>query len=116
MGEHIENMINKEVSRSTPSTSSGYPGPGTSQDPGYSTQQRPPSNSHPGLSTDERQIHRVAGPGPGQDRPDKPPSRSGSAHEAISPPVPVSFYQGQPDPAMARYFAAARRKEQETAA
>merc|ERR1719412_1478664 len=136
MGEHIENMINKEVSRSTPSTSSGYPGPGTSsgqdagaehwkrrgypppapEHPGYSTQQRPPSNSHPGLSTDERQIHRVAGPGPGQDRPDKPPSRSGSAHEAISPPVPVSFYQGQPDPAMARYFAAARRKEQETAA
>lgn len=130
MGEHIENMINKEVTRSTaPSTSVSYPGPlaGTSSaelhehwkrrgypqapgpppsDPGYSTQQRPPS------STDERQILRVAGPG--QERPDKPPSRS-SAHEAISPPSAASLYQAHPDPAMARYFAA-RRKEQETAA
>ena len=131
MGEHIENMINKEVTRSTaPSISVSYPGPvpGSSSaelhehwkrrgypqapgppsadHPGYSTQQRPPSN------TDERQILRVAGPG--QERPDKPPSRS-SAHEAISPPSAASLYQAHPDPAMARYFAA-RRKEQETAA
>jgi len=122
MGEHIENMINKEVNRSTPGPSEaaqehwkrrGYPPP-SSDHPGYPPQQRPPSNSHPGvLGADERQILRVASL-PGQDRPDKPPSRGG--HEAISPPTSVSFYAGgQPDPAMARYFAQARRKDAEAA-
>ena len=47
--------------------------------------------------------------GPGQERPDKPPSRS-SVHEAISPPA-TSVYPGT-DPNMVRYLADARRKQE----
>ena len=55
-------------------------GPTPSSDPsGYAPQQWPPSNSHPGdLGSEERQILSVTSL-PGQDQPDKPPSRS-SAH------------------------------------
>ena len=125
LGEHIENMINKEVNRSTPGPSEaaqehwkrqGYPPP-SSDHPGYPSQQRPPSNSHPRvMGTDERQILRVASL-PGQDRPDKPPSRSSDhSHEAIRPPTSLSFSAGgQADPAMARYYAKARRKVPEAA-
>lgn len=138
MGEHIENMINKEVNRN--STTSPYPGPSNASEnhehwkrrgyppdqPGYSqarppSQPRPPSNSHPGLSTDERQILRVAQNA--SPRPDKPPSRS-SMHEAISPPTSEpprghpahpSYYPPQ-DQAMARFLATQRRKQEADAA
>jgi len=122
MGEHIENMINKEVIRSAPSTMATYSNPAPSSEahehwkrrgypppsdhPAYAPGQRPPGN------TDERQILRVAGPG--QDRPDKPPSRS--SHEAISPPTTSGYPTGYPtDQNMARYLAAARRKDAENA-
>jgi len=120
MGEHIENMINKEVTRN--STSSPYPGPSSAEahehwkrrgypgvEAGYS-QPRPPSNSHPGLGTDERQILRVAQNA--SPRPDKPPSRT-SALEAISPPSSLAGYYPPPpqDAAMARFLAARRSKE-----
>lgn len=139
MGEHIENMINKEVNRN--STTSPYPGPSNSGEnhehwkrrgyppdthQAYSqarppSQPRPPSNSHPGLSTDERQILRVAQNA--SPRPDKPPSRS-SMHEAISPPTSEpprghpshpSYYPPQ-DQAMARFLATQRRKQEADAA
>lgn len=139
MGEHIENMINKEVNRN--STTSPYPGPSNSSEnhehwkrrgyppdqAAYSqarppSQPRPPSNSHPGLSTDERQILRVAQNA--SPRPDKPPSRS-SMHEAISPPTSEpgrghpshpSYYPPQQDQAMARFLAARRKQEADAAA
>eukprot|EP00092_Neocalanus_flemingeri_P085463 GFUD01107555.1.p1 GENE.GFUD01107555.1~~GFUD01107555.1.p1 ORF type:complete len:1977 (-),score=508.72 GFUD01107555.1:283-6213(-) len=139
MGEHIENMINKEVNRN--STTSPYPGPSNSSEnhehwkrrgyppdqAAYSqarppSQPRPPSNSHPQLSTDERQILRVAQNA--SPRPDKPPSRS-SMHEAISPPTSEpgrghpshpSYYPPQQDQAMARFLAARRKQEAEAAA
>jgi len=136
MGEHIENMINKEVNRN--STTSPYPGPSNSSEnhehwkrrgyppdthQAYSqarppSQPRPPSNSHPGLSTDERQILRVAQNA--SPRPDKPPSRS-SMHEAISPPTSEpgrghpNYYPPQ-DQAMARFLAARSRKQEADAA
>ena len=137
MGEHIENMISKEVGRGGtgspyPGTSSaehehwkrrGFPGGAPEGAPqGYRppSQPRPPSASHPGLSTDERVIQRVvqnSSPG-GPGRPDKPPSRG--MHEAISPPTsapgypPHTMYPGQApiEPAMAKFFATARRKEE----
>jgi len=139
MGEHIENMINKEVNRN--STTSPYPGPSNSSEnhehwkrrgyppdqAAYSqarppSQPRPPSNSHPQLSTDERQILRVAQNA--SPRPDKPPSRS-SMHEAISPPTSEpgrghpshpGYYPPQQDQAMARFHLAARRKQEADAA
>lgn len=138
MGEHIENMISKEVGRGN--TGSPYPGTSTAeqhehwkrrpyvvQDNSYRppSQPRPPSNSHPGLSTDERVIQRVvqnASPG-GSARPDKPPSRS--MHEAISPPntstsylPPHSMYQGQSslEPTVAKMMAARRKEDTERAA
>ena len=112
MGEHIENMINKEVIRQP--TSSPYPGPGPStvtdshehwKRRGYPEHlPRPPSNSH--LVADERQILRVSQAGP------EPPLSS----PRVSPPT-SSFLPGQGgDSAMARYFAAARRKDAEAAA
>ena len=131
MGEHIENMISKEVGRGG---GSPYPGPSGQQEHehwkrrGYGeaayrppSQPRPPSNSHPGLSTDERVIQRVvqnASPASSTGRPDKPPSRG--MHEAISPPSsaagypPHTMYPGQApiEPAMAKFFATARRKEE----
>jgi len=137
MGEHLENMINKEVNR-TSTTSPYQAGPSSSENHeqhwkrrGYSQEQtnysqgrppsqpRPPSNnSHPQLGTDERQILRVAqNTSP---RPDKPPSRS--MHEAISPPTSdpgrshPGYYPGQPqDPAMSRYLAARRKDEDQRA-
>lgn len=145
MGEHIENMISKEVGRG--SSGSPYPGPSNAEAHehwkrrGYPVQDgaayrppsqpRPPSNSHPGLSTDERVIQRVvqnASPGTST-RPDKPPSRS-SMHEAISPPStapgggptyppgPHTMYPGQApiEPAMAKFLAARRKEEAERAA
>jgi len=139
MGEHIENMINKEVNRN--STTSPYPGPSNSSEnhehwkrrgyppdqAAYSqtrppSQPRPPSNSHPQLSTDERQILRVAQNA--SPRPDKPPSRS-SMHEAISPPTSEpgrghpshqGYYPPQQDQAMARFLAARRKQEADAAA
>lgn len=142
MGEHIENMITKEVGRGA--SGSPYPGPSNAeahehwkrrgypvQDGGPGSyrppsQPRPPSNSHPGMSTDERVIHRVAqnaSPSSGG-RPDKPPSRS--MHEAISPPStgagggpsypsmgPHTMYPGQqPIEPAMAKFLAARRKEE----
>jgi len=138
MGEHLENMINKEVNRAT---TSPYQGPGPSSEPqheqhwkrrGYPppqpeyrerppSQPRPPSNSsHPGLSTDERQILRVAqNTSP---RPDKPPSRG--LHEAISPPG--NYYPspagaagpgpGAQDQAMSRLIQAQRSEAARVAA
>jgi len=139
MGEHIENMINKEVNRN--STTSPYPGPSNPSENhehwkrrGYPPEQtpysqtrppsqpRPPSNSHPQLSTDERQILRVAQNA--SPRPDKPPSRS-SIHEAISPPTSEpsrghpshqGYYPPQQDQAMARFLAARRKQEADAAA
>jgi len=130
MGEHIENMISKEVGRG--GTGSPYPGTSSAEhehwkrrgypQEGYRppSQPRPPSNSHAGLSTDERVIQRVvqnASPASSAGRPDKPPSRS--MHEAISPPTSVPYpphtmYPGQApiEPAMAKFFASARRKEE----
>ena len=111
MGEHIENMINKEVIRQP--TSSPYQGPGPSsvtdshehwKRRGYPEHlPRPPSNSH--LVADERQILRVSQAGP-----------EPSSSPRVSPPT-SSFLPGQAgDSAMARYFAAARRKDAEAAA
>lgn len=136
MGEHIENMISKEVGRGTgspyPGPSSaehehwkrrGYPPPPESYGGRPPSQPRPPSNSHAGLSTDERVIQRVvqnASPANSQGRPEKPPSRGG--HEAISPPTssayPPHSYPGQApiEPAMAKFLQARRKEEAERAA
>lgn len=137
MGEHIENMISKEVGRAN--TGSPYPGSSSAEQhehwkrrgyvvqDGYRppSQPRPPSNSHPGLRPeDERVIQRVvqnASPG-GSSRPDKPPSRS--MHEAISPPTsspypPHTMYSGGQtpiEPTVAKFLAAKRRDLAESAA
>ena len=80
---------------------------------GYAPQQWPLSNSHPGdLGSEERHIISVNSL-PGQDQPDKPPSRSSAhGHEVISPATLVSFYASQ---AMARHFVQAKRKDAEAA-
>ena len=83
VGEHIENMINNEVTRSSPAAG---------HDPALDHWKR---RAYPDqrMVNDERQILRVAGPGQQAPGPDKrPPSRS-SVHEAISPPT--SLYPGQ---------------------
>lgn len=118
MGEHIENMINKEVIRQPSSSPYTLAGPSSVVDSqlsehwkrrGYPDLPRPPSNSH--LVGDERQILRVSQPGqdqPGQDN-----------KSAISPPSSVSFlpsHSSLTDSAMARYLANARRKDAEAAA
>ena len=111
MGEHIENMINKEVVRQPTSSPYSVPGPSSVIDShehwkrrGYPEHlPRPPSNSH--LVGDERQILRVSQVGP-----------EPSSSPRVSPPS-ATFLPGQAgDSAMARYFANARRKDAEAAA
>ena len=120
MGEHIENMINKEVIRQPTSSPYSLAGPSTSVDsqlndhwkrrgerggyPDHHPVPRPPSNSH--LVPDERQILRVSQPG--QDL------AGGEKQSAVSPPSSVSFLPGHSslaDSAVARYLADARRKD-----
>jgi len=124
VGEHIESMINKEVSVSAARDNRTSPFPVTSQadashehwkrrpayhnDQATHTQPRPPSHPSQGsiprpnsgmgqLVSDERQIIRVAqNTSPGA-RPDKPPSRPNV--EPISPPNSMGpaatlYYQG----------------------
>jgi len=112
MGEHIENMINKEVVRQPTSSPYSVPGPSSVIDshehwkrrqvyPEH--QPRPPSNSH--LVGDERQILRVSQAGP---------EPSGSPR--VSPPSSTFLPVQHGDSAMARYFAERRRKDAEAAA
>ena len=115
MGEHIENMINKEVTQPRQPTSSPYSVPGPSSVieshehwkrrgfPEHPALPRPPSNSH--LVGDERQILRVSQAGP---------EPSGSPR--VSPPSSTFLPVQAGDSAMARYFANARRKDAEAAA